>query len=439
MNVFQTMTVFRSLVIAGTSIVLGACGQQQPDAASTNSTPEPSSAYVVLDAELAQLRRDFNAHADQVRLLFISGPTCGICLRGLADLNDAFIEARQNDPRLHTFVVHVPVLGAREEDAAQTIALLDGPRVSHYWDGSGRIGQHYQHVLEIGVYAWDVWLVYPPGPRWDDALPPAPDFWQHQLPIGEEIAARLDARQFKAEVESRLARLAPAAETATEPAQATYADGTAIPGAVGLPLSVALSQHIRGRGGYDALKRIRRIEQTGTLHHGQDAMPLRVELERPNALRRIVGEGANASVSTSDGREVQLAQAGRALSHELEQRLLLAFEFDGPLVEWKDKGHRLEKLGMEKQDKSLAWKLDLVQAGGAHWELLVDSHSGDIVRRTLLDETGEPELLIFPQDYRVVSGYRFPFRIDYRAPDGKPLAAEVYSRIEVEAGAAGAE
>ena len=44
----------------------------------------PQKPYVVLDKSLSQLRADFNANAGKVRMLYIVGPTCGICLHRVA-------------------------------------------------------------------------------------------------------------------------------------------------------------------------------------------------------------------------------------------------------------------------------------------------------------------------------------------------------------------
>ena len=159
--------------------------------------------YVVLDEDLKQLREDFNAGAGKVRLVFVVGPTCGVCLRGMVDLNDAFLAAMQDEDRLHTFVVHVPTLGARENHVPAAMTLLDGPRISHYWDALGTIGVRYREVLELPVYAWDVWMLYGGEATWDGELPPAPEFWQHQLGRSV-IGQRLDAEEFRANLESRL-------------------------------------------------------------------------------------------------------------------------------------------------------------------------------------------------------------------------------------------
>ncbi len=107
------------LILIGGALV--ACSPNDAgDSALDSQLADPS--YVVMGEDLRQLKDDFNANAGRVRLLFISGPTCGICLRGMADLNDAFIAASQGDSRLVTFVVHVPALGARDRSGARLLA-----------------------------------------------------------------------------------------------------------------------------------------------------------------------------------------------------------------------------------------------------------------------------------------------------------------------------
>jgi len=59
-----------------------ACGDA--DAPNETNGSEAPSELVVLGEDLRQLKDDFNANRGRVRLLFLSGPTCGICLRGMA-------------------------------------------------------------------------------------------------------------------------------------------------------------------------------------------------------------------------------------------------------------------------------------------------------------------------------------------------------------------
>ena len=96
--------------------------------------------YYIVDENLTRIRTDFNAMQDKVRLVFNIGPSCGICLRGMDDLNESIVKSIQNDPRAHTLAIHVPALGAEEKHVAGSIPLLAGPRVTHYWDPSGNTG-----------------------------------------------------------------------------------------------------------------------------------------------------------------------------------------------------------------------------------------------------------------------------------------------------------
>lgn len=51
--------------------------------------------------------------------------------------------------------------------------------------------------------AWDVYLLFPRGARWNADLPPRPNFWMHQL-SGVTDAPRLDPAVLKAHVEEML-------------------------------------------------------------------------------------------------------------------------------------------------------------------------------------------------------------------------------------------
>jgi len=435
-----------SIIMLLFGVTLAACGQQT-NSSGTNvaagQANDSASSYLVLGEDLQQLKDDFNANEGRTRLMFISGPTCGICLRGMADLNDEFIAASQNDDRLVTFVVHVPTLGAKEEHVADTIPLLDGPRVHHYWEESGIIGSHYTEVMDVDMYVWDFWAIYGPEARWEGALPPKPDYYEHQLGVtlgkfrGFPREKVLDAERFAAKASkyvdrvdsSRFAKQADLDVSESE----LFADGTTIP-VVAQPRNVAVRQHIIGRGGFKNLKRIQKIDMRGHLQVDGDEYPLEISMARPNLLQRKIAVGNQESVSEvlEDGQVVLNTATLHGLPTGLESKMLDAYEFDGPLVEWPGKGSELAMVGMQKFDDVLAWKLDLVQSGGQHWHLFINSHGGGIVRADLLDEDDQVEYAILQSDFRETSGFRFPHRIEYVNNNGKSLGVEVIDEIVIE-------
>jgi hypothetical protein len=120
------------------------------------------------------------------------------------------------------------------------------------------------------------------------------------------------------------------------------------------------------------------------------------------------------------------------LPEEYEAILLETFEFDGLFVEWPEKGHEVDMLGMQKIGDVLAWQLDLVQNGRHHWNLYVDSHTGDLVRAILQDGDGKMTFMVDQSDFRETSGFRFPHRIVYKTVTGDVLATETINRIVVD-------
>lgn len=133
-------------------------------------------------------------------------------------MNKALLSNTQ-DPRLQTFVVHVPVLhpAAKAKDVPPAAELLHNAYVHHYWNPSGSFGRDLSEPVGLKrgdepVYAWDVWLIYGPEAIWNGASPPKPRRLMHQLRAleGSPEFPRLDSKAFAREVHQLLAQLPPA-------------------------------------------------------------------------------------------------------------------------------------------------------------------------------------------------------------------------------------
>jgi hypothetical protein len=192
--------------------------------------PHTAGTYANLDDQATQLREDFNRAKGSVRLLFVVDPICPGCLRGLDDMNRDLL-ADTRDPRLVTFVVHEPVLGAARvapwlrttasHDVPAAAALLHNPYVRHYWSANGEFGRLLSDSLDLKgsqgrVYAWDVWLLYGPDAIWSGPGPPRPLLLMHQLSAlhGSKEFPHLDSRVLAQKALSLLEHL-PVGDTAS--------------------------------------------------------------------------------------------------------------------------------------------------------------------------------------------------------------------------------
>jgi hypothetical protein len=179
-----------------------------------------SRGYAILGDDFSQLRDDFNRAKGSVRLLFVVDPICPGCLRGMDDMNKDLL-SRTGDERLNTFVVHVPVIGAKAKDVVPAAKLLENPHVRHYWNASGEFGRTLAKAVQLKndketVYAWDVWLLYGPDAEWVRTNPPQPQLLMHQLwKLEGTQFPKLDSKVFARQTQALIAKV-PAAKIPAE-------------------------------------------------------------------------------------------------------------------------------------------------------------------------------------------------------------------------------
>ncbi len=197
-----------ALVVAlGISVLLvSSCGR--PRAAPQADTSAQS---VLLNGDDQPLRDDFNRDQGFVRLLFVVDPFCPECLRGLADMGDDVLAKLPKDARIRVYVVHDPVIGGTDKDIPAAADLLHTTFARQYWNPTGDFGRQMSKVLGLlhgtkPVYAWDVWMIYPPSAVWSSKDPPQPAFLMHQLPgLDNAKFPPLDSKVFSAKVNDMLA------------------------------------------------------------------------------------------------------------------------------------------------------------------------------------------------------------------------------------------
>jgi hypothetical protein len=120
------------------------------------------------------------------------------------------------DGRLRLFVVWEPILPGDSADAVEDSSeMVKGEwRALQFWDPGAESGKRIKKLLDLKIVnpAWDVYLLYPPGVKWEQNTP-APAYWMHQLtfmPGGVDerrySGLRLDPARLREEIQARLKR-----------------------------------------------------------------------------------------------------------------------------------------------------------------------------------------------------------------------------------------
>ena len=193
-----------------------------------------------------------------------------------------------------------------------------------------------------------------------------------------------------------------------------------------------VKRHIDARGGYEKLKAIQTIRYTRTVATPFSSVKVIVLKKRPNLIRWeqtpkgqtvAIPRAINASGAwdTVGGKVVPRAEPMASEGRELDG------DFDGLLIDWKDKGHTVTLEGTEPASAGGSIKLKVVTRGGATRYVYLDPKTYLEVRQTGRASLGpDPrtkemrfnEVAFTYSDFRDVEGVKFPFAIDEERTGG---------------------
>jgi outer membrane lipoprotein-sorting protein len=186
-------------------------------------------------------------------------------------------------------------------------------------------------------------------------------------------------------------------------------------------LDEILARNLKAKGGLDKLKAVQTIRMTGTMTVGPGMeAPFVMEQKRPNSMRMEFTLQGMTGVQAFDGKAgwQLMPFSGRKEAEPLPEDALKQLEeqadFDGPLVDYKAKGHTLELVGKEKLEGSDVYKLKLTLKNGdiryiyldADQFLEVRTEGTTKIRGT--DVEGESTI----GDYKEVGGLMIPHAVE---------------------------
>jgi hypothetical protein len=178
-SLFSISSVLLTLGLSSSAVPQDCCHTsahkaERPDArASAPATPLP-----LLSTD--DLRKEFNASSQKIRIVALLSPTCPDCQSGHAVVGG--ILKKYSSPRLQALLVWEPMRdGDSPATAAEQAKTVRDARISQGWDSSRDVGKLFEATLDLHEIAWDVYLIYKPGVTWEGQQPPHPTFWMHQL------------------------------------------------------------------------------------------------------------------------------------------------------------------------------------------------------------------------------------------------------------------
>jgi outer membrane lipoprotein-sorting protein len=189
-----------------------------------------------------------------------------------------------------------------------------------------------------------------------------------------------------------------------------------------------VAKHLAARGGREAIAAVKTLRMSGhaTAGPGREAI-VRREIARPGKIRTEFVFQGTTGIYAFDGKQgwrvspLDGSLDAEPLPDDEAAASAEQADIEGPLVDWKAKGHKIERVGTASLPGGPAHELRVTLKSGAVRRVFVDETTGFIVRMESTRRVRGHDVTLETDfgDYRKTDGVAFPHSIEGSAR-GRP-------------------
>jgi len=200
-----------------------------------------------------------------------------------------------------------------------------------------------------------------------------------------------------------------------------------------------IKKNLDAKGGAQKVKAIKTIKFTAKFIQQGIEIPLVIQQKRPRMVRldaTFQGKSQTMGYDGDSGWKINMFQGspdpekigGDELKEAEEQA-----DFDGALVDYKDKGHKVELVGKEDLEGTSSYNLKLTLKNGDIRNIYLDAQNYLELKVSSKRKTpgGETEVDQYVGNYKPVNGVLFPFSIETKI-NGQIVNQIVIDKIELD-------
>jgi hypothetical protein len=201
-----------------------------------------------------------------------------------------------------------------------------------------------------------------------------------------------------------------------------------------------IAKYVKAIGGIDKIKTVKTIRSTGRFVGGGGFEAKVIEeKKRENVIRQeFILQGMVQVVVYDSKIGWKIDPFGgkkdvETLSEEELKGVVESSDFDGPLIDYKEKGNKIEYLGIDQVDGDDAYKLKITLKNGDVRTFYFDTDYYVPIKleSKTITRGQESESETSFGDYKEVAGVYYPFSYEYGSK-GSPFKSQViYEKIEV--------
>jgi hypothetical protein len=191
-------------------------------------------------------------------------------------------------------------------------------------------------------------------------------------------------------------------------------------GARAQTLDDVLQKHYAARGGLDKIKAIQTLYAEGRMSRMGMELAFLGYQKKPNKLRTEVTIQGQKIVQAFDGKSgwMIMPMMGSADPQDSPQEMTEQMEeqadLDGFLVDWKEKGHKVELVGKEDVEGTDAYHIKVTTKNGKVRDIYIDADSYLEIKQTgkVTQQGQEIEVESLSGSYKQVNGVMMAFSVE---------------------------
>jgi len=200
-----------------------------------------------------------------------------------------------------------------------------------------------------------------------------------------------------------------------------------------------IAKYVKTVGGMDKIEAVKSLRRTGkVIAGGGFEIPIVEENKRPNMFRQditIQGLVGSSAYDGKNGWKIQPWQGKKDAETMGEGELKGVIEeadFDGPLVNYKAKGNKVEFVGMDEVEGTDTYKLKVTLANGEtrYFYMDTDYFVPIKIETKRIVRGNEVEFETILGDYKEVAGWYVPFSVEVGGKGSQFKQKIVYEKIE---------
>ena len=200
-----------------------------------------------------------------------------------------------------------------------------------------------------------------------------------------------------------------------------------------------IARYLKAVGGMDKIQAVQTLRRSGKYIGGGgfEAVILQ-ENKRDSSVREEFSLQGMTAINAFDGKTGWKIEPWNgkkdpeALGEEEMKSIVEDADFDGPLVDYKRKGNKVEFLGMDKFEGTDTYKLKVTKSNGDVYVYYLDTDFYMPIKidtkRVVRGEEREYETAL--ADYKLVNGWYLAYSVEVNAKGRSDKAKYVYEKIE---------